>query len=354
MSEPAQPISTALPGVFDLIKKGIGIYTERFKTILLVTGVWFLIFGLFFILFPLGIVGFLHSHTSISLIAAAAFLYLFAMILCVSVYLWVTLALMHVIKGTLADASFGKAFQSARPQIWSLAWVIIMTGLVTMGGLILFGLIPAGIGALIGYLLAGGVMALAFGITVGVVGFVASFLLLFVWFSQAQWSLVDTGSRGIAAMLSSKQMVEGRFWAVLGRFIGICVLLGLALSASYLFVFTLGLLLPLSVRAFTENVVTQAIDIFAFTPLILCSLFSLYDSLRSAPAIDTQKWRRGLVALAFVGLVGMILVPVAIVILGVSVLLNSAGNKALGTLGVSTSTSQTQGVPQGTPSSQYP
>ncbi len=105
-------------------------------------------------------------------------------------YLFAYIALIAAAKGENAEA----AYRLGGSLFLSYAWVVFLTSLVNLGGLIM-GFVPA--------------------------------VIFSIWFAFAPLILIDAGSRGMEALLRSKEYVRGLWWPIFWRVIIVGILIGL-------------------------------------------------------------------------------------------------------------------------------
>lgn len=263
-SPPAVPAPAAAPvgapeffGSIALLRESLSIYKQRIWTFL----------GI--ILIPLIVV--------ISLLIAAPFavqLFTKSIILAISIFLsgiivvvitqiWSQTALLYAITKSEEKIGVKEAYRRGWHKILSYLWVVFLTGLITFGGFALF-FVPG--------------------------------LIFSIWFSLAVFVLIAEDTRGMNALLKSKEYVKGHWWGVLWRFFVIGVFLAVV-SGLLLLIFAF-------VPAIQE--IGGTLVSFVLTPLGLTFSFLIYRNLKSLKGEfafePTGKTKAGFIAVAIFGL----------------------------------------------------
>ncbi|MDD4995317.1 MAG: hypothetical protein PHW53_02555 [Patescibacteria group bacterium] len=165
-------------GAGELIKKSWSIYFANFKTLILIA-VWSLIPAVAMILVVL-----IPQELWILSMLLAIVAGIGTMIVGLWVFATMTAIIAKIYDGEQYDV---KAIsQNAWTKIIPLLWVSILTGFAVFGGTLLF-LIPG--------------------------------IIFAVWFTFSSVINVLEGTRGTAALKQSKQLVTGKWWAVLWRLV---------------------------------------------------------------------------------------------------------------------------------------
>ena len=229
-SAPQRP---GLKSVSDLAKGAWEKYSKHFNVlvpIMLIAGIGLYLQTIFmFILTD----GYTVSATYGILALAATIIYIIGMI-------WGFTALLYAVNKLDEPMSLKQAFMGAKPYIAPIFIVGLITGILTLVGLILL-IIP--------------------GIIVG------------VWLSFSYFIVFDENKRSTDALKASKAYVEGYFWPVLGRLVAVTILVGLALIilgtvANAILGYKFGTLL--------QNIISLGI-----TPFIVIFQYDLYKNLKS-------------------------------------------------------------------------
>ncbi|MBI4053919.1 MAG: hypothetical protein HY397_01155 [Candidatus Doudnabacteria bacterium] len=280
----------ALSSATMLLKESWKIYSQRFKTligiqlavvVLIILAV--LVFGLAF--------GFNAQNSPKDVaytegnIIAIMTLAIFFIVAFIYLQIWTQVATLFAIKDRRENIGIKESFRRARHLLGSYFWLGLVSGMVMMGGYLLF-FVPG--------------------------------LIISVLVSFAVYVFVAEGHKGMDALLKSRDYVKGRWGSVFWRWV---VLVG-ALIIIYVPFFI--------VVRFNENLGNLAVQIVAFfaAPYIYVFGSLLYENLKStrpelasaAPSGSKTKY----IALAVLG----ILVVPAILVATVFVSLNSARGKS--------------------------
>ncbi len=321
-----------LPGVFALVGAGIAIYRKRFTAVVsiaLLQVAPVIVIALASYLIPkTQLPALIQSNGSILIGAfVVGVVCLFAF---VWYELWMSLALMHAIRGHDKAIHVGEALKRARPRAWSLCFIGFETLFVLLGAFMFFSLLPAAlifVGGTLAFpsklegLISVGIPAftpgpqLILGGIVGLIGLLFSLIAFTTWLSQANWLLVDKDLRGTHALSGSKSLVKGHFGAVFGRTFGISFI---AFLVPLLIGIVIGIPLAFAGKAAAQGIPGTILGIFAqgisflvIVPIILAASYALYASLTSGATIQADKGRKGLLALAILGVLALIALPIA-------------------------------------------
>ena len=166
--------TVALPGVTALIKHAFAFLKTR-------TDVWATLAGALIAMSLLGWA--VQSSGDLALTVGATILLLVVLVL----YLLTLIAALHiVVESPARRIPFNEAFGWAGKRLGSFVWVYLLTAFAVWGGLLLL-VIP---------------------------GIIVS---LYIYFSQ--YVLAREGLRGLDALMRSRELVRGHWWALLGRLI---------------------------------------------------------------------------------------------------------------------------------------
>jgi len=102
------------------------------------------------------------------------------------VSLWLGVSLVYMVKDRDEEISVKEVLSRGWKKILSYWWVSILSGLIVVGGFILF-IVPG--------------------------------IIIATWFILAMYVLVSEDLRGMSALFRSKQLVSGYWWSVFGRFL---------------------------------------------------------------------------------------------------------------------------------------
>ncbi len=219
-------ISNYLPGVKQLFGQAWQIEKDRFKTIgaIMLFPFAFLIIGLI-----VGLIGIFAKQNLIAIaVIGIAALFTIVFNICAPI------ALILAIKYRHEKIGFRQAYTKSIGKAIPLIILSILSGLIALTGLILF-IVPAFI----------------FGI----------------WFSMAIYALVSDDAGIIASLKLSKQYVNGKFFAVLYRFIGFSII-----------IFLLSLLIGLIPIV---NLFLGIINLLVLSPLSTIYSYLLYENLKN-------------------------------------------------------------------------
>lgn len=200
----------------------------------------------------------------------------------ITYFLFLIAVLRVVVSDDPEVTTFAAGLTWARGNFLGLLWVQILTGLVTMGGLLLF-IIP------------------------GII------LSLYTYFSQFVYA--KEGTKGMQALLRSRDLVKGRWWAVFF----VLFKVGLLILGIFLL---LGIVAGIAATAIPENAVTVTlgnvlIQLFsaAVTLMSLHIGLVLFNTLAAhTPAATATQPAGGYTALACLGLLFPILLAVSLAI----------------------------------------
>lgn len=216
-----------------------------------------------------------------------------AVLFMITINVWSNVALLHAIKGGPEQLGFFASYGRGARHIFSFLWVSILTTLVVMGGFI-FLIVPG--------------------------------IIFSVWFMFGAMVVVDDNTRGMNALLKSREYVRGRWWGTVWRMFFMMLISILILIALVLFSF---LLIFFGVSG-GEYIISALWMPFGF-PLMMTYLFMLYENLKvtrgSFVFAPTGKKKAPFVILATLAPV-LIIVAIAVVVIFPLVSLNNARNLA--------------------------
>ena len=190
-----------------------------------------------------------------------------------SVQFWSQISLLYAIKDRNEKIGIKEAFRRSRGKINSFAWVLILTGFITMGGSMLF-MIPG--------------------------------IIFSIWFIFTSYVLVSEDIGGMNALMKSKAYVQGHWWSVSWRFlalglifIGPFIVLAIILGA-----ITAGITLvagKTGASIFSDSI-NFLITTF-LTPFLITYSFLLYENLKEIKGSFTfePKGKGWLIAIAILG-----------------------------------------------------
>jgi len=227
-SQPAQVQSKLLLPVVELFKKSFDAYYKKVWTY-----AGLILFGFIGLiaLLPFGLIAFLISFQSFSkndfsimIILVDAFLALIGILILIIIALWARAALFCAVKDE--NLKINESLKTAWPKIASFFWISFLAGLATLGGLILF-IIPG--------------------------------IIFCIWFCFSAFVYIEEGTKGVAALKRSKQLVAGYWWPIFGRLLVIGIV---ATLLSWIKIFG------------------TIINVFFVTPFTIVFLYALYQDLK--------------------------------------------------------------------------
>ena len=194
------------------------------------------------------------------------------------VQLWGQAALMFAIINNKEEIGFVESFRRGWRKIISLWWISILTAFVTLGGFLL-AIIPG--------------------------------IVFAMWFSLSAWVLIAEDSKGMDALLKSREYVRGRWWAVLGRII-IIGLVPFLLSLIFSLIPTLlfSFIFKSALALWVISLITYPIILIIYTPLASIYMFMMYQNLRSLRGeielVPARKSRTTFIVIAVLGIVAIL------------------------------------------------
>ena len=222
------PPPKKLKGILSLLKESFRFYFSNFKFILGVLG---LPLGLFILLFN---ISYISNFTSLKYSLA---LTVFKFLLGIFSSLLLLTSSLALIQSFEEEISVRDAYKRGLGLLPAYLWLLIILTLIEMGGFV-FGFIPG--------------------------------VIFQIWFSFAVFVFVFENLRGFQALLRSKQMVKGKFWAIFLRLLILAIILE-AIFMGFRFLATSKIdYIPLS------NFVDTIINVFLQIFLLPISLFYIY------------------------------------------------------------------------------
>jgi len=172
-------------GIFELIREAFKLYQSRINNFLRLAVIWIIIAAIgFFLTFSSFLFGGFYQPI----------IFFFGAILVVIASLVINPALVYITKEKIKAE---EAIKKALKILLSYVWVAFLVGLAVLGGYMLL-IVPG--------------------------------IIFAVWFSLAIYILIFEEKKGTKALLRSKQLVQGRWWSVLWKFLGFGLLI---MAASY-------------------------------------------------------------------------------------------------------------------------
>lgn len=169
--------------------------------------------------------------------------------------IWVTIALTMALSRLAKNEpleSWAAIFNAGAPRLWPLIYTSLLASLIIFGGALLF-IVPG--------------------------------IIFAVWYSFVVYTIVLRGKQGLAALAASKQLVAGRWGAILWRLVAPNVVFVLASSAiQFLILFLLSLITRQEVAGLVAQGGVAALISALVTPLISLSIILLFHSAEATPA----------------------------------------------------------------------
>jgi len=179
--------------ISDLLQKTWEVYKERIETLIGITIIQVMgnfVFAVLALILSLGVGFSLYSigfKPQINLLAIPSWIFIY-FLFSIPIFLfnvWTSLALIFAVSDQQQEKSLGNCFGNAWSKLISGLWIDVLRGLVVFAGFLLL-IVPG--------------------------------IIFAVWFSFSKYVLVSEGKKGSSAMKRSKELVEGHWWDVLGRF----------------------------------------------------------------------------------------------------------------------------------------
>jgi len=267
-----------LLGIGELLNQTFQIYKNRIGVFLVITAVPFLfaflsipflIFSLFF-----GVLFAFPAYRTFSFILLPFVVLMVAAygILMIVISIWSSISLLYAIKEREQKIGIKEAFDKSWPKILPYWWISIISGFIVIGGYLLF-IIPG--------------------------------IILAVSFSLAACILVSEDRTGMIALFRSRQLIKGYWWKVFWRFFAIGIII-------FLFTFVAGFI------PFIKNIIY-----LLTTPFSIIFSFLIYENLKKLKGevpFDPPK-RNTKIKFILIGIIGIILIPAAIITTLVLILL---------------------------------
>ena len=257
----------ALPGISALFKEAWNIYRQRWGVLVGITLIPSL---LMFAFSTFDFSGALASWMIILVIAG---------VLAVVIQIWSQVALLAAIQGSDEGVGVRESYARGGKKFFSYLWICIILSFVLLGGFLLF-IIP---------------------------GIVMSGL-----FSLALFTLIAEDKRGMDALMRSRQLVRGNWWAVLGRIICVSLL-----------VIIVSVILDLTGIEGLGDLVSGII----LSPFVVVYMFLVYRHLKAAKDTNPSLEEGSKTKFVVIGILGLLLIPALIIFVFTS--LETASRRAL-------------------------
>lgn len=226
LSRAGAPVLTSLPRALTLLHEAWATYKHRFK---LFAGIMLLPLGFMYISNILLLNTTLKIHSILDSTGSALLFILFILLyitLLSIIHVWSHVALIFAAKNREYVLTVKQAYLTSSHKIISYWWVVLLTGIITAGGYLLF-IIPG--------------------------------LLFSVWFSLGTILVVAENRRGMDAILKSRFYIKGYWLSALWRFLA----LGLFFLAFQL-LYMLGVFVVLMVFILGIIVINPGVDLAGF------------------------------------------------------------------------------------------
>lgn len=269
---PQQTIAS-LPGAAAILRQAWFLYKRRFWTFLGVMIIPMLVqVGLLAVTVSGGFIGlsFLSPNFTAGAIGPLIILAIVFSVAFSVNQAWGQTALLYAIKDSQEGIGVREAYSRGWHKILSYWWISFLIGFIVIGGILLF-VVPG--------------------------------IIFAVWFSMAIFVLVDEDSKGMNALLKSREYVKGQWGGVFRLFFFIAVL-NVVISLILTFVFSF-LKVP-----FGKEIGGFVIGLF-LTPLAMTYMFLVYSNLKAVKGqIAFAPTKRQKAILIIAGILGMLVIPV--------------------------------------------
>jgi hypothetical protein len=188
----------------------------------------------------------------------------------------------------IAGTDFAESYRRSPGVFWSLVWVSILGGVITLGGLVML-IVP--------------------GIMMG------------IWFVFSGYIVIAENRRGLNTLTQSREYTRGYWWALLGRLLLMYLAVGIVCVV-------ISVPLTLIFGALVVPVVNMVFWIFV-VPFPVVYIYMIYKNLTvvKSELVTTQSSasRGFLKASGIVGIVGIVLIPILLISVIVLALTHFAG-----------------------------
>jgi hypothetical protein len=277
-----------LPGPIALLKEAWHIYTNRFGTLLSIMFSGLLVIFITVFIMALGSIGILTITHATGILMAIPFVIagvIFVLLLSV-VSALMQLGMMHAVAGYKEKVGVRESYIRAWKDIASYWWIQLLMMLIVVTGILCF-FIPG--------------------------------LVFLVWFTFAAYILIAEKTKGMQAIVKSREYVRGRFWPVVGR------MLFLAIPYIILSLLRINTAHDRESTLFLSSALPNIVNVL-LTPLQVAYGFVLYNKLKSSHVESNprllQKQKRVFSILAWIGLVILFATTILLGISGAFILQN--------------------------------
>ncbi|MEK7538712.1 MAG: hypothetical protein AAB552_02630 [Patescibacteria group bacterium] len=239
LGQPAMPVSTVLLGAPALLGKAWTLYKQRWTTFLTIM----IAPALLSILVEVGSSSVKNMGASLNpfIFFGVALVMLLALVI---INIWSSVALLHAIKGTSEHLSVTASYGRGARHILAFVWISILTTLIVMGGFMLL-IIPG--------------------------------IIFAIWFMFATMVVVDDNTKGMNALLKSREYVRGRWWGTWWRMFFV----GLIFIPIFIVLFILSYLLTFKFLLPVAGDILSTISTLFLTPIMMTYMFVLYENLKA-------------------------------------------------------------------------
>src|SRR5581483_3156420 len=182
--QPTQSSPRGLMPVGELFKKSFEMYKKQFWVFAELACINLLVF---LALIPVvGILGilFFAAHRNITAGLLLLCVFLAAVAVVIAVAWWARTAVLYVIKDRDSNPTAKAMLKKSWPMLGSYSWVYVLVALALLVGFVVF-IIPG--------------------------------IIFMVWFVFAGYVFLWEGKKGTQALMASKELVKGYWWAIFGR-----------------------------------------------------------------------------------------------------------------------------------------
>jgi hypothetical protein len=287
---------TQLPSIFELIRSSITLYRTNASAIIATIAVQLVLSTTLSAAVAFG-VSEAASEADMPIVISMA---LVSVVLFLGT-LFTSLMLLHTIRGASERIAFLEAFARARKQfmpfiVLNALSVLIVAGVLGLLALPLVSIYFKGFEAQ---------SLLPIGVGLAVIG---AFALCVLWasFIFANFVLLDGLHSGVSALVASRELLRGNFWAVVLRVLGVGVLLGIGIAIVSGIV---GSVAGIPGNTIVREIAAQAVSALG-APLIISAMYVLYTAVKRDVPTSTSL-RSWLAAFAVVGTLTIIAVIAA-------------------------------------------
>lgn len=274
------PQEPKLPGPVELSKSALALSKKHFWPLVLIVALPVLFSGLTGAVASSGIVSFSPFFIILGVLLTLPIMILVS---------WVYLAFYYLLAHSEEGITIEQSFRATWPKILSWWWVCLLAGLIVLGGFFLL-VVPG--------------------------------IIFAIWFSLYIYVFILEDQKGLNVLLRSKEYVQGRWWAVLGRGLFLILpLFGITIAFGILTAM-LGVFLPQEIIAIILSVLWVGIyiPIYFYHYLIYKACRDTRPQLIGQPPAGKKGW---FVASAIWGVVGMIvMIFLVLVVISLSAVVN--------------------------------